>query len=109
MSEDKKDSNSNGLIRVGIVSYLNTRPLIYGLRRPPINSLVELIEETPAKLADMLRKDEIDLGLIPIAAIPTLKEYHIVSDYCIGAEAEVASVCLFSEVPLEGIEKVYLD
>ena len=57
----------------------------------------------------MLINDEIDLGLIPVAAIPGLKEYHIVGDYCIGAEGEVASVCLFSEVPVEKITKVYLD
>ncbi len=57
----------------------------------------------------MLVNDEIDLGLIPVAAIPKLKDYHIVGDYCIGAEGEVASVCLFSEVPVEKIEKIFLD
>jgi len=96
-------------IRVGIVSYLNTRPLIYGLQLPPVNEKIELVEAYPSRLADMLVNDEIDLGLIPVAAIPRLKEYHVVSDYCIGAEGEVASVCLFSEVPVEKVTKVYLD
>ena len=57
----------------------------------------------------MLIKDEIDVGLIPVAAIPQLSKYYIVGDYCIGTEGEVASVCLFSEVPIEEIKKVYLD
>jgi chorismate dehydratase len=57
----------------------------------------------------MLISDEIDLGLIPVASIPALKEYHIIGDYCIGSEGEVASVCLFSEVPVEKVTKVYLD
>lgn len=96
-------------IRVGIVSYLNTRPLIYGLKRPPMASQIELIEEHPARLADMLKNKEIDLGLIPVAAIPELSEHHLVGDYCIGTEGEAASVCLFSEVPLEEIKTVYLD
>jgi chorismate dehydratase len=96
-------------IKVGIVSYLNTRPLLYGLKLPPIVSEVDLIENTPAQLAELLKNDEIDLGLIPVAAIPELKEYYIVGDYCIGTENEVATVCLFSEVPLNEIEKVYLD
>jgi chorismate dehydratase len=96
-------------LRVGIVSYLNTRPLIYGLRLPPVSEQIELIEEHPARLADMLISGEIDLGLIPVAAIPQLKEYYIVGDYCIGSEGEVASVCLFSEVPVQEIKKVYLD
>ncbi|MGC4038019.1 MAG: menaquinone biosynthesis protein [Chitinophagaceae bacterium] len=96
-------------IKVGIVSYLNTRPLIYGLQLPPIADKIELVEAYPSRLADMLLNNEVDVGLIPVAAIPQFKEHHIVSDYCIGAEGEVASVCLFSEVPVEKIEKVYLD
>ncbi len=96
-------------LKVGIVSYLNTRPLIYGLKFPPVSDQIELIEENPARLADMLTQGEIDLGLIPIAAIPSLKEYHIISDYCIGTEGEAASVCLFSEVPVGEIRTVYLD
>lgn len=96
-------------VKVGIVSYLNTRPLIYGLRLPPVSEQIELIEEHPAKLADMLISGEIDLGLIPVAAIPQLKEHYIAGDYCIGTEGEVASVCLFSEVPVQEIKKVYLD
>ena len=96
-------------IKVGIVSYLNTRPLIYGLQLEPIASSIDLIEDNPAQLAEMLKNNEIDLGLIPVAAIPELKESYLSGDYCIGTEGEAASVCLFSEVPLEQIEKVYLD
>ena len=96
-------------IKVGVVSYLNTRPLVYGLKLSPIANEIELIEETPARLADLLMRDQIDVGLIPIAVIPRLKEFFIVSEYCIGTETEVASVCLFSEVPLTQIQKVYLD
>ena len=57
----------------------------------------------------MLLNDEIDVGLIPVAVIPQMKQHFIVTDYCIGAEGEVASVALFSEVPMEQIEKVVLD
>jgi chorismate dehydratase len=96
-------------IRVGIVNYLNTKPLIYGLQRPPVSDLIELVAEYPAKLARMLKDNEIDVGLIPVAAIPELPSYHIIGDYCIGAENEIASVCLFSEVPMNEIKKVYLD
>lgn len=101
--------NGGNKIRVGIVSYLNTRPLIYGLKLEPVASHIELIEDNPARLAELLKHDEIDLGLIPVAAIPELKEWHLSGDYCIGTDGEAASVCLFSEVPLDQIEKVYLD
>lgn len=70
---------------------------------------VDLLIEYPSKIAAMLLKDEIDVGLVPVAIIPEMKEHYIVSDYCIGSDGEVASVCLFSEVPLKQIEKVLLD
>ena len=52
-----------------------------------------MIGDYPARLAEMLINDEIDLGLIPVAVIPQLPDYHIVGDYCIGTEGEIASVC----------------
>jgi chorismate dehydratase len=96
-------------IRVGIVNYLNTKPLIYGLQKEPINEMIELIGAYPAKLAQMLADNKIDIGLIPVAVIPQLPSYYINGNYCIGTEGEVASVCLFSEVPMYEIKKVYLD
>jgi chorismate dehydratase len=96
-------------IKVGIVNYLNTKPLLYGLERSPVNEKIELIASYPAKLAEMLVNNEIDVGLIPVAAIPDLSSYYIVGDHCIGTEGEIASVCLFSEVPMNEIKKVYLD
>jgi chorismate dehydratase len=96
-------------IRVGAVSYLNTKPLLYGIKRSGLMDRIELIEEYPSRIATMLVNDGIDMGLVPVAIIPELKEPYIVSDYCIGAEVEVASVCLFSEVPIMQVEKVFLD
>ena len=96
-------------IRVGIVNYLNTRPLIYGLLRPPVNELIELSGDYPAKVAEQLMNDEIDIGLVPVAVLQKMPEYHIIGNYCIGTEGEIASVALFSEVPLSEIRKVYLD
>ena len=96
-------------IKVGIVSYLNTRPLLYGLKLPPIANEIQLVEENPARLAELLIDDEIEVGLIPIAVLPQLEKYFICGDYCIATETEVASVCLFSEVPVNQIERVYLD
>ena len=63
----------------------------------------------PAKIAQQLIDGEVDVALVPVAIIPKLKEHHIISDYCIGAEGPVASVCLFSEVPLHEIKRIYLD
>jgi chorismate dehydratase len=96
-------------IRVGAVSYLNTKPLLYGIQNSEIIQDIELTIEYPSRIAAMLLNDEIDLGLIPVAVIPQMHEYYINGDYCIGSNGPVASVCLFSEVPLEEIERVLLD
>ncbi len=96
-------------IRIGIVNYLNTKPLLYGLTRPPISEQIELVGDYPSRLAEMLINKEIDLGLVPVAVIPQLPGCKIIGDYCIGTEGEIASVALFSEVPMDEIQKIYLD
>ena len=70
---------------------------------------IKLIIDYPARIASALLNDEIDIGLVPVAIIPELKEYYIIGDHCIGSESAVASVCLFSEVPLGEIKTVLLD
>ena len=96
-------------IRVGAVSYLNTKPLVYGFEHGMMAETIELKIDFPSKIASMLLDDEIDVGLVPVAIIPEMKEHYIISDYCISCDGEVASVCLFSEVPLNKIEKILLD
>jgi chorismate dehydratase len=96
-------------VKVAAVSYLNTKPLLYGLRDHQVMKMMELSVDYPAKIAQQLIDGEVDVALVPVAIIPKLKEHHIISDYCIGAEGPVASVCLFSEVPLHDIRRIYLD
>lgn len=96
-------------IKVSAVSYLNTLPFLYGINNSEINDQLDLSLDIPSDCAKKLLSGEVDLGLVPIAILPRLKEYHIVSDYCIGAEGKVDSVALYSDVPLDEIESVYLD
>ena len=96
-------------IKVGIVNYLNTAPLIYGLKNSSLIENIELIPDYPANLAKDLLNGTIDLGLVPVAVIPQLSQWWLISDYCIGCEGPVASVCIFSDVPIENAERVLLD
>ncbi len=96
-------------IRVGAVSYLNTKPLVYGFENGGMKNEVDLVFDYPANIARMLLNDEVDVGLVPVAIIPLLKEHYIISDFCIGASHPVASVCLFSDVPLQEIKEVLVD
>lgn len=95
--------------RIGAVSYLNTRPLLLGMEQSPFKERIDLVKSYPAQIAQDLLDDTIDIGLIPVAIMPLLSNPQIISKYVIGTEGEVASVALFSQVPMDKIEKVYLD
>jgi chorismate dehydratase len=95
--------------RIGAVSYLNTRPLLLGMEQSPFKERIDLMKAYPAQIAQALLDDTIDIGLVPVAIMPLLKHPQLVSKYVIGTEGEVASVALFSKVPMDQIEKVYLD
>ena len=91
------------------MNYLNTKPMLYGITRHEVKDQMELLEDYPARVAQLLIEDRIDLGLIPVAATTRLSEWHIVSDYCIGCDGPVASVAIFSELPLSQITTIYMD
>ena len=70
---------------------------------------MELILDYPANLAQSLKDGDIDMALLPVAVILSIPGARIVSDYGIAADGEVASVAIFSKVPMEEIECLYLD
>ncbi len=97
-------------IKVGAVSYLNTKPLLYGIEHSDeLMQEIELVKDYPSRIANQLLDGDIDVGLVPVTVIPQMKVHFIISDYCIGANGDVASVCLFSDVELNKIEKILLD
>ncbi|RZJ23389.1 MAG: ABC transporter substrate-binding protein [Haliea sp.] len=95
-------------VRVAVVSYLNARPLVQGLRRS-LGEEVELVLDIPSRLPALLASGAVDLALLPVAALPGIPGARVVADYGIAADGPVASVSLFSQVPMEQIEEVVLD
>ena len=96
-------------IKVGAVSYLNTKPLLYGIERSPIHDIIELSLAYPAQLARHLSEGSIDMALLPVAALQEIEGAKIVGDYGIAADGNVVSVALFSQVPIGEIDTVILD
>ncbi len=96
-------------IKVAAVSYLNTKPLLYGIERSDVINEIDLVVDYPANLARMLKNDEIDMALLPVAAMAEIPGARIVSDYGIAADGDVVSVALFSQVPIDEVTSVYLD
>ena len=97
------------MIKISAVSYLNTVPFVHGLKQSELIHSIDLQLDYPSICADKLINGTVDLALVPVAVIPKLKETYIISDYCIGANGAVDTVCLYSDVPIEEIESIGLD
>ena len=96
-------------IRISAVKYANTYPFMYGLTESGFDKKVILETDHPSECAAKLISGRVDIGLIPVAAIPMLKEHFIISDYCIGANGNVRTVMLLSNCPFNAIKNIYLD
>lgn len=96
-------------LRISAVSYLNTYPFIYGIERSGTLKKYSLEVDAPSVCAEKLMNGRADIALAPVAILPKLPFYRILTDYCIGCNGPVKSVMLFSEVPLQKIKNIYLD
>ena len=99
------------MLRLSVVSYLNTAPFISGIKKAQLEQqgLVELSLDYPAICAQKLISGQVDVGLVPVATLPLLPSYSILGNTCIGAHGKVDSVMLLSDVPLPEIEEIVLD
>jgi chorismate dehydratase len=96
-------------IRISAVSYTNTKPFIYGIQHTSIIDQIDLSLDIPSDCAQKLIDGKVDIGLIPVAAALNLPEWHIVSDFCIGANGAVNSVFIFSNCDIHEVKTIQLD
>jgi chorismate dehydratase len=93
--------------RLGVVSYLNAKPLIEGLDRDPV---LTLRFEVPSRLAPLLDANEVDVALVPIIEFfQPPRQWQIVSDACIACDGETLTVRIFSRVPPKDIRRLHVD
>lgn len=96
------------MIRIGAVSYLNTKPLIYGLRER-LGDAGRLSLNLPSRLAEDLHAGRLDVALIPSVEYFRSDQYEIISDAAIACRGPVWSVRLLSRVPVKRIRRLALD
>jgi chorismate dehydratase len=96
-------------IKISAVAYTNTKAFIYGLEHSDIINKIELSLDIPSDCAAKVISGEVDMGLMPVAAIPLVPNANIVADYCIGSDGAVNSVFIFSDVPVKEIKTLRLD
>jgi chorismate dehydratase len=88
--------------RVGSVAYLNAVPLTRGLED-------EVIFATPSKLAEMLRRDELDAGLVSVVEVLFNNRYDVLDGIAIASLGEVKSVLLAHRKSLEEADTIFCD
>jgi chorismate dehydratase len=96
-----------GKPRIGAVSYLNTKPLIWNLSRLAPGASVEM--DYPSRLADRLVAGQLDVALIPSIELSRNPQFSIISDACIACRGPVLSVKLFLRVPPAEVKTLALD
>jgi len=93
--------------RLGVVSYLNAKPLIQGLDGDPN---LELLYDVPARLPALLDEGAVDVALVPVIdLVRNARRWSIVSDACIGCDGETLTVRVFSRVPPDTIRRLHVD
>jgi chorismate dehydratase len=96
-------------IKVSAVSYTNSKPFIYGIENSLVRQQIDLCLDIPADCAHKLINNQVDIGLIPVAAIPFVPNAIIIGSCCIGSIGAVNSVFIFSNKPINEVKIIKLD
>jgi chorismate dehydratase len=69
-----------------------------------------ILDNAPARSAELLEKDRVDAALVPVIAYQTLSRVKLVPNVCVGAKEKVRSVCLVTRgIDLADARTVALD
>ena len=96
-------------LRVGIVHYLNSRPLAWGFRRGRVGAGFDVRYLPPAAVADGLAAGALDVGLVPAIELQRIPGLVALPGPCVAATREVRSVLLISKREIGAIRRVSLD
>jgi chorismate dehydratase len=108
-------------LRISVVQYLNTAPLIRGFTHGPLRALAEtgtgaspekryeLSFTVPSQCAEALRTGAADVAIIPAIEYQRIDDLVILPDMAIASKTRVRSLLLVSRMPMEKIRKIALD
>lgn len=94
-------------LRVGAVSYMNARPLVWGLEEK--KNLIDLHLDVPSRLCKLFEEDNLDIALLPAIAYIRNASYRLIPDISISSKGAVESVNLFLKRDINEIKEVALD
>ena len=94
------------VLRVGSVSFLNAKPLIYGMERDPA---VDLSLEVPSRLLEGMRAGRYDVALLPVIDYQRMEGLRVLTAGGIGCDGPTLTVRIFSRVPVDGVRTLACD
>ena len=97
------------MVKLSIVRYINSIPFLKGLEKFFSSDELIILKDIPSECARKLINKDVQIGLVPVAAIGQIENATIISDYCIGADGPVGSVLLLSNSDKHQINRIYLD
>jgi chorismate dehydratase len=98
-----------GKLRVSIVDYLNTAPLVWGLTDGPLAGRYDLSFTTPSLCAEALRSGHADVAIIPAVEYARIPGLVILPDMAVAARGEVRSILLLARKPVQLVRRIALD
>jgi chorismate dehydratase len=96
-------------LRISIVEYLNTAPLVWSFTEGPLSGKYDLSFALPSKCADALRAGEVDVAIIPAIEYQRIDGLVALPGMAVAAKGEVRSILVISKKPVENVRTIALD
>jgi chorismate dehydratase len=96
-------------LRIGAVSYLNARPLVFGLEQREDDGRYALSFDVPSVLSSRLAAGDLDVALLPSIELARIPDLVVVPGLAIGSFGDCRSVLLVTRKPLDEIRSIALD
>lgn len=96
-------------LRISVVEYLNTAPLVWGFTDGPFRGKYDLSFTVPAKCAEALRTGQADVAILPAIEYARIPDLEILPDLSISSKHSVRSLLLIAKKPLAEVRTLALD
>jgi chorismate dehydratase len=96
-------------LRVSVVEYLNTAPLVWSFAEGPLRTKYELSTALPSQCAESLRRGEVDVAIIPSIEYQRIDGLLAIPEIAIAAAGEVRSILVVAKRPIEMAKRIALD
>jgi chorismate dehydratase len=96
-------------LRISIVQYLNTAPLVWGFTNGPLRGKYELSFTVPSQCAEALRTGAADVAIIPAIEYARMEGLVVLPDLAIASQRQVRSLLLIAKRPISHVRRIALD